>query len=166
MRSSCANISHRARLAPASASSSWRRSSAWRSAAGCRARSSTLPAPTAPPSPTDSPGTCSTSPSRRGCCCAAGDGWRWREADVTSGRSLRLDVGLLDDRPPLVELGLVVGEQRLRGLLLARRDLVAEITEALLHGRVGERLDHRGVELREDLGRQSLPRPQPVPARD
>ena len=44
---------------------------------------------------------------------------------------LRLDAGLLDDRPPLVDLGLVPGSERLRRLLFARRHFEAEIVEPL-----------------------------------
>src|ERR1700692_4441874 len=61
--------------------------------------------------------------------------------------SVRVDVGGLDDRPPLLDLGLLVGAERLGGLLVARRDLLAEIGELLSHLRIGQRRHHRGVEL-------------------
>src|SRR5262245_30520417 len=38
--------------------------------------------------------------------------------------SLGLDTGGLDHRPPLLDLGLVVGGERLRSLLIARRNLL------------------------------------------
>src|SRR5260370_25112016 len=41
------------------------------------------------------------------------------------GRLLRLDAGLLDDRPPLLGLGLVEGMKRFRGLLVAWEYLLA-----------------------------------------
>ena len=38
--------------------------------------------------------------------------------------SLRLDVGRLDDRPPLLDLGLMIGAEGFRRLLLARENLL------------------------------------------
>src|SRR6516165_11840798 len=70
---------------------------------------------------------------------------RWKEAAApsiapatkTSERSLaHLDAGRLDDRPPLVDLGLVVGFQRRRRLLVGREDDEAERFEPAAHGRV------------------------------
>src|SRR5436190_24265627 len=57
-----------------------------------------------------------------------------------SGELLRLDVRGLDDRPPLLDLGLVVGSERLLRLLLAWRQLLALIEESLPHRRIGQRL--------------------------
>src|SRR5215510_14453408 len=58
---------------------------------------------------------------------------------------LRLDVGRPDDRPPLIDLRLVVGIERLRRLLFARRKLHADVSEAPLRGGVGEGGRDRGV---------------------
>ena len=44
-----------------------------------------------------------------------------------------LDVRGFEDRPPLLNLSLVVGGERLRILILARRNLLAEIGEPLAH---------------------------------
>src|SRR5262249_28050473 len=60
--------------------------------------------------------------------------------------SLRLDVGRPDDRPPLIDLRLVVSIERLRRLLFARRKLHADVSEAPLRGGVGEGGRDRGVE--------------------
>ena len=73
-----------------------------------------------------------------------------------SASSLTLDVGGLDDRPPFVDLGLVEGSERFRRLLLARRNLLPEIGEPRADRRIGERLDHRGVELGDDVLRRAL----------
>src|SRR5262244_2841639 len=48
-----------------------------------------------------------------------------------------LDVRGLEDRPPLLDLGLVVGRERLRILILARRNVLAEIGEPLAHAGIG-----------------------------
>src|SRR6185436_14459771 len=79
--------------------------------------------------------------------------------------SLRLDARRLDDRMPLGDLGLVPGAERLRRLLLARRDFEAEIVEPLLHGRIGHGLDHGGVEPGDDVPGRALRRPEGVPER-
>src|SRR5262245_28084880 len=60
--------------------------------------------------------------------------------------SLSLDVGGLDDRPPLVGLGLLERAQRLRRLLGARRRLQPERCEALPGFLMRQRFEHRGVE--------------------
>src|SRR5712691_13526185 len=54
--------------------------------------------------------------------------------------SLDLDVRRPDDRPPLLDLGLVLVAKRLRGLLLGRRNLLAEIGQPRAHRRIGERI--------------------------
>jgi len=40
------------------------------------------------------------------------------------------DVGCLDDRPPFLDLGLVQRADCLRGLLIARKNLLAEFRES------------------------------------
>jgi hypothetical protein len=44
--------------------------------------------------------------------------------------SFSLDVRCLDDRPPFFDLGVVKGGEPLRGLLLARSNIEAEISKA------------------------------------
>ena len=48
-----------------------------------------------------------------------------------------LDARLLEDRPPSLDFRLVEGAERLRRLLLARRDLHAKVREPRAHCRVG-----------------------------
>src|SRR5258705_8210183 len=77
--------------------------------------------------------------------------------------SFRLDVRCRDDWLPLRDLGLVIGRKSLRRLLLARRKLLAEIGEMLPHGRVGQGLNDRRIELRERVLRRIPRRPKPMP---
>src|SRR5262249_33958309 len=85
---------------------------------------------------------------------------------MTRSMSLRPDGRRLDQRPPFLDLGLVVGGERRGGLLLGRRNLLAEIGEALLHGGIGERM-HGGLgELVHHVRRRSLRHPHAVPGRD
>src|SRR6266496_2504369 len=74
-----------------------------------------------------------------------------------------LDARCLDDRPPLVDLGLVEGVKRFWSLLVGREYLLADVGEPLPYRWVGERGRHRGVELDHDLLRRALGHPQPVP---
>src|SRR4051812_20745235 len=55
--------------------------------------------------------------------------------------SLRLDARGLDDRPPLLDLGPVVGSKSLGGLHVPRGNLLADVDEPLLHRRIAHRLD-------------------------
>src|SRR5262245_51555775 len=59
------------------------------------------------------------------------------------GLAFALEVGGLDEGPPTLDLGLVVGAQRLGGLLLRWRDGLAEVLQPLDEGRVCERLHGR-----------------------
>src|SRR5512144_1034 len=72
----------------------------------------------------------------------------------------RLDVSRLDDRPPLLDLGLVKSGQRLRRLFLARRDHVTEFREPLPHGWIGQRLDDGAIEPVNDLLGRAFGSPQ------
>ena len=51
--------------------------------------------------------------------------------------SFSLDIRGLEDRPPLLDLSLVVGRECLRILILARRNFLAEIGEPLAHAGIG-----------------------------
>jgi transposase len=73
--------------------------------------------------------------------------------------SLALDACCLDDRPPLFDLGLVVGAKRLGRLLLARENLLCEIGEPCPHVRIGQGVHGRGIELGDDVLRRRLGRP-------
>src|SRR5262245_65281151 len=79
---------------------------------------------------------------------------------------LHLDVGRLDDRPPFVHLGLVEGGERFRRQLLARRDGLPQIRNALAHARIREGGDNGIIQLGDEVSRGSLGRPQPMPERD
>src|SRR4051812_15813976 len=74
----------------------------------------------------------------------------WRRSNVPSRLNEKnrvcpylfdLDLGLADDRPPLLGLGLVECGEALGRLQLARGDVEPEVGEALLDGRLGERGD-------------------------
>src|SRR6516162_868513 len=52
--------------------------------------------------------------------------------------SLPLDPSRLDDGPPLLDVGLLQGAERFRGLLVARKELLPEIGEPLSHRRIGQ----------------------------
>src|SRR5580698_422741 len=62
-----------------------------------------------------------------------------------------LEVGRLDDRPPFFDLGSLKIAERLRGLLVARRNILAEIVQALANRRIGDRRHGSGIELVDDL---------------
>src|SRR5262249_33923660 len=77
--------------------------------------------------------------------------------------SFRLDVGRLDNRPPLLDLGTLKRRKLFRRLLFARRDVQSEIGEPTDDGRVRERADRRSIELGENVLRHGLGPEQPVP---
>src|SRR5438045_996824 len=58
------------------------------------------------------------------------------EIRQASHTSFRLDVRRLDDRPPLLDLGLLLGGERLWRLLLARPDSLAQVGEPLAYQRI------------------------------
>src|ERR1700680_4178906 len=59
---------------------------------------------------------------------------------------LRLDPGSLDQRPPFRDLRLVIGTQRLRRLLFAGRNLLAQVSQSLTPGGGGQGLDYSRIE--------------------
>src|SRR5207244_11256685 len=63
----------------------------------------------------------------------------------------RSDVGGPDDRPPFLDLGLVEGGEHRGRLLLARRDLLRHGGETRPHGRVGQSINNRGIDLAENV---------------
>jgi len=60
------------------------------------------------------------------------------------------DAGLFDDRPPLVDFGLVQGGEHLRRLLGGRENLLAKVVEARTHRRLGQGRDNGRIEFRGD----------------
>src|SRR5260370_8732893 len=63
----------------------------------------------------------------------------------------RLDIGRLDDRPPLLDLGALKRRKRLRRLLVARRNLQPEIGKPTADGAVRHRAGRCCVELGENF---------------
>src|SRR5258708_35150804 len=78
---------------------------------------------------------------------------------------LRLDIRRLDDRPPFLDFGLVKGEQRFGGELVAGENVLGDIGEALADDRVGERIHDGLVELGGDVFRRGPGDPECVPGR-
>src|SRR5215471_18211516 len=78
-------------------------------------------------------------------------------------RSLRLDVRCLDDRPPLLDFGLLLRGKRLRRLFLARPDFLTHVDEPLSYRRIGQGLYDRRVELADDIPGRVLGSPKAVP---
>src|SRR2546421_445932 len=84
---------------------------------------------------------------------------------VTAGScadSFRLEVCGLDDGPPLLDLGLLEGGERLRRLLLARRYVQAHVGDTLADAGIGERVDGRRVELGNGVLGRALGQPERV----
>src|SRR5258706_8749991 len=84
--------------------------------------------------------------------------WRKTRGERSRGAGEDALVGLhpgrLDDRPPLVDLGLVVRRERGGRLLLGLWDFLAQVAQSLANRRVRQGLHEGGVELRDDgLGR-------------
>src|SRR5262245_6526561 len=76
------------------------------------------------------------------------------------------DVGRLDNWPPLFNLGLLESVERFGRLLLAWRDFLPEVGEPFAHGGIGQRLDDRGIEFRNDVRRRRPGRPKRGPNRN
>src|SRR5437773_2950036 len=79
--------------------------------------------------------------------------------------SLGLDSRGLDEGPPLLDLRLVMRAERSSGLLVWRRDVLAQVLEPLANGGVRKRFDHRRIELRDGGGGRTVRNPYPVPNR-
>src|SRR5215469_14620315 len=71
------------------------------------------------------------------------------------GALFRLDIRRLDDRPPFLDLGLLIGTKRLRRLPLALRNFKALLGEALTYSRIAQRAHGRGIELADDVLRRA-----------
>src|SRR5688500_5596572 len=80
--------------------------------------------------------------------------------------SLDLDAGFLDQRVPLLDLGLLMRGERRGGLLFGWRNLLAQIEQALAHRGIGHRGASGCAELVDRLLRRALRNPQAVPCRD
>src|SRR5580704_7617719 len=80
-------------------------------------------------------------------------------AHITTTGSFRLDIRRLHNRPPLRNLGLLVGPERLGCALVGRRHVEAFVAQAFLERLVGQGCGHRLVELENDLFGGALWRP-------
>src|SRR5262249_10572744 len=69
-----------------------------------------------------------------------------------------LDARRLDDRPPFLDLGLLVCVQRLRRLLLAREYPLTEVGEPRTHYRIRQRTHDRGIQSLDHIPRRALGR--------
>ena len=78
-------------------------------------------------------------------------------------RSLRPDTGLLDDRPPFLDLGPLNRAEGFRRLLVAWENLLPKVGKTGTHAWIGERIYYSGIELRNDGWRRSLGHPKPMP---
>src|ERR1700719_3714722 len=77
--------------------------------------------------------------------------------------SLRPDIRRLDDRPPFLDFGLVIGQQSLGGQLFAREDLLRDVGEAFADGGIGKCIHDGLVELGDDVFRRVFGDPQCMP---
>src|ERR1700756_4662013 len=69
---------------------------------------------------------------------------------------LALDIRGFDDRPPFRDFGFLIRSERLRALLVGRRDVLPQFSEALLGRWIGQQGSNFGVELRNDLPRRTF----------
>src|SRR3954453_4112542 len=76
---------------------------------------------------------------------------------------LHFDAGGFDDRPPLVDLFLLVLGERLWRVHVGGEELLPGVGQPLVRRGVVARLDHRFVEPGDDLLRRPLRHPQRVP---
>ena len=65
--------------------------------------------------------------------------------------SLRFDPPLFDDRPPLVDVGVLRSGEGLRRLSVAREHLKAEFAKAGLRYQIGECIDRSRIQLFDDV---------------
>src|SRR5262249_23101073 len=93
------------------------------------------------------------------------DGEVSRHRSLTIWHLFPLDVRRLEDRPPFLDLGFLLGGERFGRLLLARWNVLALIGESLPHGCVGQSSLHSQIESCDGLRGRSLRHPEPVPKR-
>src|SRR5260370_33604374 len=75
------------------------------------------------------------------------------------------DVSSLDDRPPFRDLGFLKPVERLRRLLVARKNLLPQIGQLCPNLRIGQGAHDRGIELGDDTLRRAFGHPKPMPQR-
>jgi hypothetical protein len=76
----------------------------------------------------------------------------------------RLDPELLDDWPPFLDFGLLIGGKRLGRLLVAGKNLKREVGKAGAYRRIGQGSHGSGIEFRYDILRGALRCPQAEPS--
>src|ERR1700733_130499 len=81
-------------------------------------------------------------------------------------RLFRLDVGGLYDRPPFLNLRLLIGAQAFGSLESLRRNLQSHVGQATTNRGVSKRIDDRSVKLGDHLFRRSLGHPKAMPDRN
>src|ERR1700738_5516382 len=105
--------------------------------------------------------------------------WRWTQTGLAAqwsrrtkhygmcwpDRSLAFDVGSLDDRPPLLNLGPVKGRKRLRRLLVTLDDLLAQVGQPWTDRRIGQFAYDCRIEFHDHIFRRALRCPNRVPDR-
>ena len=74
--------------------------------------------------------------------------------------------GILDDRPPSLDLSSLKRGQRGRRLLVGRWNFLPQVREPTLNRRIGQRINDGAVELRDDWPRRSPGRPHGGPDGD
>src|SRR5215510_3123308 len=79
---------------------------------------------------------------------------------------LRLDAGGDDYRPPSFDFGGLEAGKGIRGLMIARWNLLAQVVQPALDSLIGQRINNSRVEFRDDLLRGPLRRPHAGPDRD
>src|SRR5215475_5226292 len=74
-----------------------------------------------------------------------------------------LNVRRLDDRPPPLDFGSLQSTEGFGRLLFARHDLLPELCELLMHGRISQNARDGGIELGDHRLGRPLGREQPAP---
>src|SRR5262245_53544141 len=91
--------------------------------------------------------------------------WRFLSETLATRWLVPFDVRCLDDGPPLLDLGLVKGRERVWRLLLARDDMLAEVSQPLAHRQIGQPIQDRCIELADDILRRALGGANRIPNR-
>src|SRR5262249_1243543 len=82
-----------------------------------------------------------------------------------SDNLLRFDARSLDDRPPLLDFGLLLRGERLWRLFVARPDFLTHLGEPLAHRWIRQGVHECGMELGDNILGRPLGRPKTMPNR-
>src|SRR5262249_61049609 len=91
--------------------------------------------------------------------------WRFLSETLATGQLIPFEVRAFDDGPPLLDLGPVKGRECVWRLLLARDNMLTEVSQPLAHRRIGQPIQDRGIELADDILRRALGSPNRTPDR-